>query len=274
MTEDITINSVTNQEEAHNSFLKWLHYNPNNFSFWFQHIKNLAPLGIYIPKSLIVPVPDELINCFFFENKGDKERIGNWIRDNVFPKVKETFPSGKLFIKNGCFSNKFDFGRNCLINTPDAESLARQFSSIQYDSFCFDTCGNAEMVIREWIEPKDNLGTIYNGMPLRPELRVFYDFDKKEILYTANYWDWDYCNEGISRHSGDAETYKESYPRMLALLKEYCNIWVPVIDQALRRVPLRKQWSVDFILEEDRPILIDMALAQQSAYWDPDKIYR
>lgn len=260
--------------QANKYFLDWLHNNPNNFSFWFPHLKDVVRSGIYIPKTLVIPVPNALIGCFFFETEGDEGRIEEWTNNIVLPKVKETFPSGKLFIKNGCFSNKFDFGRNCLISTPDAKTLSTHFSRIQYDSFCFDTCGNAELVIREWLNPEEDLGTIYNGMPLRPELRVFYDFDKKEILYTANYWDWDYCNEGISRHPDDARTYKESYPRMLVLLKKYGNKWIPVIDQALSRVPLRKQWSVDFILEKDRPILIDMALAQQSAYWDPDKICR
>ena len=182
MPEDVTIKTDMNKEEAHRNYLNWLHYNPNNFSFWFPCVKNLAPLGVYIPKSLVITVPDQLLNCFFFENEKDEKNIETWIKKAVLPKVKETFPTGKLFIKNGCFSNKFAFNKNCLVNIPDTETLSKQFSRIQYDSLCFDTGGNAELVIREWIQPEVDLGTIYNGMPLRPELRVFYDFDCK--LYT------------------------------------------------------------------------------------------
>lgn len=273
--KELTINpELTGQEESHNAFMHWLLNNPNNFSFWFPFVENLSLYGIRIPKSVIMKVPDNIIRAFFLEEENDRETIMNWVKDSVKPIIDREFPDGPVFIKNGCFSNKFQFSRNCLVKERDVQTLFNHIVSIQYDSFCFDTCGNAEIVVREWIEPKVDLGCIYDGMPLRPELRVFYDFDKKEILYTANYWDWDYCHEGISRHPGDAKTYEKSYPELLSLLNEYSIRWMPIIDQALSRVRLKGQWSVDFILENDRPILIDMALARQSAYWDPDKIYR
>lgn len=47
---------------------------------------------------------------------------------------------------------------------------------------------------------------------------------------------------------------------------------MPAIIETLENVEgLRGIWSVDFILEEDKAWLIDMALASRSAYWDTQK---
>ena len=263
----------TNPEEANKTFINWLHHNPNNFSFWAPKLMALKNTGVYVPKSICIPVPDALIECFFFERKDDFKNIAEWTKDSVYPKVEEFFPNNTtLFIKNGCFSNKYRFRENCLVDEISLESFTKHICNIQYDSLCYDTGGNAEIIIREWIEPELHLGNIYNGMPLRPELRIFYDFDKKEILYSKNYWDWDYCHEGICRHEPDKFTYECRYDDMLWWLRRYNDKWIGIIDQALTRIDLIGRWSVDFILEDDRPVLIDMALAGMSAYWDPEKV--
>lgn len=45
-----------------------------------------------------------------------------------------------------------------------------------------------EWVVREYIKDKENNPTIYNGLPLHTEYRVFVDFDTKEILGASPYW--------------------------------------------------------------------------------------
>ncbi len=48
------------------------------------------------------------------------------------------------------------------------------------------------MVVRERIRHDERVTPcIYHGLPLRSEFRVFYDFDLKKVLFTANYWDYD-----------------------------------------------------------------------------------
>lgn len=48
-------------------------------------------------------------------------------------------------------------------------------------------------MVRKFIESSAGMTPcIYNGLPLRPEFRVFYDFDARKPIFTANYWDYDY----------------------------------------------------------------------------------
>jgi hypothetical protein len=54
--------------------------------------------------------------------------------------------------------------------------------NIQYESLTLDTGKNHEVVLREWIPCPEDTTRIYNGMPLRPEMRLFYDFDKHLTL--------------------------------------------------------------------------------------------
>lgn len=259
-------------DELRKNYIKWQTESPNLFSKWFPKIERLRSDALYIPKSFIIYVPEDIMYCFFMEKQGDRERITEWVKDNVMPVIEKEFPEGELFVKNGCFSNKFRFGTSCHIKGTDLENVVNHIIEIQYDSFAYDTCGNMEIVLREYINPSEDTQCIYDGMPFRPEVRIFYDFDKKKVLYAVNYWDWDYCNEIICSKEEDAYVYKSLYSQedgdVLRLTEKHYRM----IEKALETVSLEDKWSVDFILEEDRVVLIDMAVAYQSAYWDPDKI--
>lgn len=258
---------------------KWLRTNPNNFSYWFPHVASLDGKGISVPHSEVVPVPTDVLNAFFMEKEDDAEKVNKWVTEAVAPVISEKFPAGKLFIKNGCFSGKIRFSESCLIEDPsDIVTLTKHISNIQYDSLCLDTCGNLEMVLREYIEPEPDTPTIYHGMPLRPEVRIFYNFDSHRYLYAANYWDWKECHDGICRHKEDGEVYENIYPSLREKLARRLIKHLPSILRALDSVDTLKMpnniyniWSVDFILEEDRAWLIDMAVAWHSAYWNKEK---
>lgn len=87
--------------------------------------------------------------------------------------------------------------------------------------------------------------------------------------------DWDYCHDGIANHNWeDGNTYEEAYPSLVAKYTERRETFLPVIKNALKTVEgLGEIWSVDFILDNDKVWLIDMARGKQSAYWDDKKIY-
>ena len=267
------------EKNAMSGWEKWLRTSPNNFSYWFPHIKGLENMGVSIPRSEIIPLSMDIVKAFFMEEKGDKEKISGWIHKTVVPVLKTKFPKEKVFIKNGCYSGKFRFAENCLIEDPDdKETLVRNICNIQYDSLCLDKCGNLELVIREFIGPEDDTPTIYHGMPLRPEIRIFYDFDRHRYLYAANYWDWNECHDGICRHEEDARIYENYYPTLKGKMGSRLVRHLPTIIKALDSIDgLRMPgdqpniWSVDFILEENRIWLIDMAVAWQSAYWDKER---
>ena len=252
---------------AQRGFEKWLRDNPNNFSFWYPKVKDC---GIPTPRSVIVPVPLDVVESLFLEREGDSQRITAFVKDSVLPAIPRDM--SRIFVKNGCFSNKFDF-RWC---TPGRglHEMAASFHRINYESLCLDTGGNAEFVIRELVGARDNdfPYRIYNGMTLRPEVRVFYDFDNQKVLYSADYWDRNYCEESICRDATDAVIYRTAYPAVEAFVKDHASEAEHLVEEHLRNVrDIPGTWSVDLMWAQDRWWLIDMAVACQSAYWNPRK---
>lgn len=262
-------------EQGHLNWLKWEHENINNFSNWYPHF-----VGVFkTPYSVGYHMPDELLECLFCERPDDKKRLLEWIAKDMLPSVLSDFPTGsKLFLKNGCFSNKFNFSQSCLILPEEktAEGLLSHILRIEDAALCFDTCGDLEFVAREWIEPMPGTPTIYNGMPLRPELRVFYDFDNKKLLYDKFYWDWDYCFPHIEG-TVDEQEFTDTYP---VIFDSYINKRDFIISEVSKKLALVQEmkgiWSVDFLINETGTApwgwdlwMIDAADAWQSAYWDP-----
>jgi hypothetical protein len=76
------------------------------------------------------------------------------------------------------------------------EDIVWHIINIQYAALCcmgFGPTGENEFVFRRQIlRNQAQTPCIYEGLPLRPEFRVFYDFDKHEVIFAVNYWDYDY----------------------------------------------------------------------------------
>ena len=268
----IIVKAPTEEElkDARDNYIRCQRNNRNNFSYWFGKTQPVTNFGIAVPKSIVVPVDPDTLDAFFLERDGDGGKIREWANKTLFPVIGEIKPP--LFVKNGCFSNKFDFAGSCLVDSVDAENIIRHIEKIQYTSLCYDTMGNMEFVVREWIEPEKGYECIYNGMPLRPEMRVFYDFTNHKYLYDVNYWDWDYCHDAICRNEADKVVYERQYPLITEKLESRRDRFIGDIKKALASIDqIDGIWSVDFILDEEKPWLIDMAIAQMSAYWNLDK---
>lgn len=264
-------------EQGHRNWIKLEKENPNNFSNWFPHF-----VGVFsTPKSVVYHLPEELMSCFFLEKLDDRENLLNWIAKEMLPSILNDFPiSSCIFLKNGCFSNKFDFARSCFV-TPEektAEGLLKHILNIEEPALSFGTYGDLEFIARQWIEPVEGTPTIYNGMPLRPEVRIFYDFDRKKLLYDKFYWDWDYCFSHIEG-TPDEQEYTDTYP---VIFNDYLSKrdWIlEVAEKKLAEVEgMEGIWSVDFLLDKQscpkdtwRLWMIDAAVAWQSVYWDPSK---
>ena len=252
----------------------------NDFSFWYPKVKDC---GIPQPSTVFVRLPDynsseeakRLYKAFYLENYAeDIAVIRKFIDEQVVPKLSESDIRGHLFLKNGRFSNKFDAAKSC--DVFGYHELADHLARINYEDICADIGGEREIVVRKFI-PYDRCNTpcIYHGLPLRPEARVFYDFDRKRTIFSTNYWDFDY----VYPHLYDA-TDKIVFKSERALLKEktetLLRLGERMVESAMKGVVgLDGQWSIDLLRDENDTIwLIDMAIAQRSAYWElrPDKV--
>ena len=109
----------------------------------------------------------------------------------------------------------------------------------------------------------------YNGLPLRPEFRVFYDFDTRKPIFTANYWDYDYVYPHL-HDATDKIVFEHERERIEGAFKSEKDRVQAMVETAMKRVTgLAGQWSVDILMDEgDNLWLIDMAIAQRSAYWE------
>lgn len=267
-------------------FYQDLASDPNNISYWLPKLQAKRKFDTFkMPKTAIVKVPPEIMELFFMEKKGMTQtemmvKIMEWVQDDFVPQAEKEIGGGIWFIKNGTFSNKFEFN-SCKNISSNILKLTANIIDINYQAFMFDAGGNTELVAREYIKPfTDNHGynkipSIYHGMPLRNEIRVFYDFDHQQVLYTANYWDWNYCYNSISRDATDKIVYEHYYPSIKERYKTLKEEIVPVADFGLHDVQgLDGIWSVDFMEEyPGGPLwLIDMAQGPCSAYWNPDTV--
>lgn len=246
----------------------------NNISYWFPKVENC---GIKVPKTKIFDVPTEIAFHFAYIGDSNKQndiidKIYNWVKDEILPDIPFEL-SGLCFIKNGTFSNKFNFA-SC-ISAGNPMDITKSLININYVSLMYDAGGMTEFAIRSLIHHNaSKTCCIYNGMPLRNEYRVFYDFDKNKPLYIVNYWDYDYCHETISKNKTDKIIYENMYPELAFQYAKNKDNVMEYVDKHMKNVKdLDGIWSVDILETENNELwLIDMAEGHRSAYWDINKV--
>ena len=243
--------------------------NPNNFSYWYPKVKDCGiPMAetkyyIFTEKEAILFYHNDISEENYLEYKKKLTSLINKKLDELgIDRTKE------YSIKNGCYSDKF-----CNCNTL-GQNICERFLNIQNASLGLETGGFSEIVIRELI-PAKNSPTIYNGLPFRTEFRVFVDFDNNKLLYVVNYWDYDYCYSSLCKE--DKLTFDKYYKN---IEKDYIKNVNKVKELVIKKLfpynnqnkdSLSGKWSIDFLLEDNKIYLIDMAVAERSAYWDPKK---
>lgn len=271
--------SQEEMQNAHVSYMKYLRENINNFSYWFPRIEVVGKHGINVPKSYIIDVPEDIYEAFFQERKGDQRLIRQWAHKAVLPVIKKHFDGKEVFMKNGCYSGKFSFDKCCHIKAnASLEDIVEHLCELQMDSMIKETDGNLEVVLREWIQPEEDCKTIYGGMPLRTEMRLFYDFSNHKPLYWVNYWNWDECHDPIcigwnGERKVDADAYEQSYKHIDEKLKQCQQThWQTIINALQQVASMEGIWSVDFLFESNQVWLIDAAVGPRSFYWDNKKV--
>ena len=247
----------------------------NDFSFWYPKIKDCGittPLTFYTKLPSAEKEPEyarRLYQAFHMEHpKEDEEVVKAYLEERVIPKLKEMKLTGHVFVKNGRFSNKFNANGTC--NLYGLHELYRAIILINYEAICYGAEGADEIVVRKFIESSEEATPcIYNGLPLRPEFRVFYDFDTREPIFTANYWDYDYVYPHL-HYATDKIVFEHESQRIESAYNLYKAYVQQMVADAMRNVQgLNGRWSVDIMLDErDKFWLIDMAIAQRSADWE------
>lgn len=265
--------SEYDQEALEDNYFNDQYLCPERMSNWIDKFK--SDDFVKIPKTVIVPVPRDVVTAFFFDHYDkDEKTVKEWIEKSFIPVLKRNFQDDKVvFIKNGCFSNKFDFDHSCKLDKFDVDTIYEHMCCIEEISLMNDIMGDIEFVIREYIEPDSSIPTIYDGMALRPEIRIFYDFSKSEFRYYALYWDYDMMTQGL--RDEDLETFKSWWPELGSRYQEMIEQDLPKMMTWLDKngKGLEDVWSVDFMKNDNTIYMIDIARGFRSAYWDPVKAY-
>lgn len=261
-----------------------LEMNPNTMGFWLPPLaKALCGNKFFrIPdtKILRVPLPMLQLTRLGFEtlNPVTKEIVNRYCK-RIF-KLDE---HEDYFIKTGTYSSKYEF-RNAHIHDPkEINEMGEYFLFLNHltcsmasplNNTCFYGANTTnEWVLREYIKDKEHNPTIYNGLPLHTEYRVFVDFDADEVLGISPYWRADvmkgkFKNASTPQERHDYVIYQMHEDILQSRYDDSARMILEEIKKILPAVELVGQWSIDVMRNGDDYYIIDMALAENSALND------
>lgn len=260
---------------------KILDNNMNQIGYWLPKVAEISHFKI--PDTKIVKVPLSLLQLGRVFEYSELTPTTFRIINEYCKKVFELDLNGTYFIKNGVFSSKFDF-RNAKVTTPQEVAELGQYLFYIHQQACqmasllnnksIYGCGTTnEWIVREYIESPVK-ETIYMGLPLNTEYRIFVDFDTKAILSDNQYWNKEVMNKRFeeNRNSHDVHdviTYNMASERLEKTYNENIDKVKEMVQELLNNnIEMTGQWSVDIMQVENDFYLIDMALAENSFYYD------
>lgn len=262
---------------------RMLSNNPNSMSHWLPAIKYAAERhGFFkIPKTKIAKVPLPILQMSRLDytslTPATLKIVDEWAMKAFDLDVNKSY-----FIKTGTFSSKFDF-RNAKVTGEKEvrelgeyllfiQSQAVQMASLLSKPTIVGASTTNEWVVREFIEDVEDNPTIYKGLPLHTEYRVFVDFENKRVLGTANYWDPEMMLTRFSKNADssvhdmhDYTVYKAHMPVLTKRYYENVGTVTNKIKELIPDVALRGQWSIDIMQNGNDFWIIDMATADTSA---------
>lgn len=260
---------------------KILDNNMNQMGYWLPKVAEISPFKI--PDTKILKVPLSLLQLGRVFEYSELTPTTFKIINEYCKKVFELDLNGTYFIKNGVFSSKFDF-RNAKVTTPQEVAELGQYLFYIHQQACqmasllnnksIYGCGTTnEWIVREYIgSPVKE--TIYMGLPLNTEYRIFVDFDKKIILSDNQYWNKEVMNKRFEENRNDhdvhdAVTYNMASERLEKTYNENIDKVKEMMQELLNNnIEMTGQWSVDIMQVENDFYLIDMALAENSFYYN------
>lgn len=262
-----------------------LNHDPNTMSNWLFAIKEVVDKTQFfkIPKTRIIKVPLALLQSTRVYDFRELSPLSLEIINRFACRVFDLDLEKDYFIKTGTFSSKFDF-RNAKVTKGQEvselgsylwyiQSQTNQMASPLNNKVIYGVSSNNEWVVREFIDDKENNPTIYNGLPLHTEYRVFVDFDKEEIIGISPYWHPEVMKEnfldiGVSapiQKNHDYINYINHEETLMKRYEENKSLVISEVSKLLKDCKLKGQWSIDIMQNGSDYWLIDMARASESA---------
>lgn len=255
--------------------------NKNSIGYWLPKVTGISDFKI--PDTKVIKVPISLLQLGRVFEYGELTPTTFKIINEYCKRVFDLNLDETYFIKNGVYSSKFDF-RNAKVTTPQEVAEIGQYLFYVHQQACqmasllnnrsIYGCGTTnEWVVREYIESPVK-ETIYMGLPLNTEYRIFVDFDTKKILSSNQYWNKEVMTKRFkeNRNSHDVHdiiTYTMAVERLEKTYNDNINLVKEMVQKLVdNNVEMTGQWSIDIMQVENNFYLIDMALAENSFYYD------
>lgn len=261
--------------------------NPNSMGHWFpQLVKACAGQEFFkLPATTIAKVPLTLLQLTRQEYMGLSQTTLN-IVDQWAQEAFHLDGNKEYFIKTGTYSSKFDFRNAYVHGKKEVRELGEyllyiHFQALQMASPLSKPCiygvsTTNEWVVREFIKDKENNPCIYKGLPLHTEYRVFVDCDTDKVIGISPYWEPKTMKKRFG-HSEDSDSphqmhdyviYKAHEEKLMQRYDENKDKVKEQIEILLPNLNLKGQWSMDIMQNGDDFWIIDMALAENSAFYD------
>lgn len=297
----VTEKSEKKREEAYSMFRKSLDIlNPdpvtykmigmhvNSMGYWLPKMVNaIKEDGFFkIPDTTIIKIPLPLLQLTFLEYS-DINRTTLDIVDDYCRKVFSLDETKEYFIKTGVFSSKYDFRNARVSGSKEVRELGEYllyihgFSRVVGGPTSYGAATTNEWVVRDFIPDTENNPTIYHGLPLHTEYRVFVDFNAtdpfEQVLGISPYWEPKTMKNHFmplaeGRSGMNPEAYHDYCTYSVAeekLMKRYEENKERVLDHVLNIVrcneQMHGQWSMDIMQNGNDFWFIDMATASESA---------
>lgn len=264
-----------------------INQNKNSMGYWLPHLIDACRGQDFfkIPATKIAKVPMTMLQLTRQEYTSltptTIEIVDKWAHE-----VFQLDDNRDYFIKTGTYSSKFDFRNAKVTGAKEVQELGEyllfiHFQALQMASPLAQPCiygasTTTEWVVRDYIQDKENNPCIYKGMPLHTEYRVFIDADRNEILTCVPYWEPETMknrfNSGAEHDNihdaHDYVIYKAHEPVLMARYEVNKATVCEKLAQILPSLNLQGQWSIDIMQNGDDFYIIDMGVAEQSAFYD------
>ena len=261
--------------------------NPNSMGFWFPSLVR-AVMGtrfFRIPQTIIARIPETLLQMTRLDY-GTLTPATLQVVDRYCQKVFRLDPNREYFVKTGTYSSKFDFRNTHVHGAKEVAELGEYLLFIHHQALqmasplaqpcIYGVSTTNEWVVREFIPDKEGNPCIYKGLPLHTEYRVFVDCDADEVLGIVPYWDPDTMKHRFG-HSEDSDSLHQKHDYVIyqmherTLMERYHKHKERVaaeVEAILPDIQLPGQWSIDIMQNGEDFWIIDMALAENSAFAD------